>query len=68
MRENIEIYELNMDNISEFSKLIRLMWREAKESGNLMGWTGATDEVIDELSDINTLKEIILKNRIFIAK
>jgi len=68
MRGKLEIYKVNLNNISEFSKLIKLMWIEVKKSGNLMGWTGATDEIIDELSDINTLKDIILKNKIFMAK
>ena len=44
------------------------MWKEAKESGNLMGCSGAFDRVIEELTREDKIEETISSNVVFVAE
>ena len=68
MRGKIRVYRIGVDETGRLGSLMRLMWREAKESGSLMGWSGASDEVIEELSSVDVLREVVSRNMVFVAE
>ena len=68
MYSSINIYRVGVDEADRFSNLVKTMWREAKESGSLLGWSGATDEVIEELTSKDVVHEILSQNLVYVAE
>jgi len=64
----IATWGCSVNNTERFKELIRLMWKEARESGNLMGWSGASDRAIEELTKEDKIKEIISSNVVFVVE
>lgn len=65
---SINVYRIGVDEAGRFSHLLRIMWREAKETGNLLGWSGATDEVIEGLTRDDVVQEILSQNMVYVAE
>ncbi len=68
MCSSINIYRIGVDEADRFSLLVKTMWREAKETGSLLGWSGATDEIIEELTSKDVVQEILSQNMVYVAE
>jgi|Deesub1362A_J573_1020465.scaffolds.fasta_scaffold00012_128 ribosomal protein S18 acetylase RimI-like enzyme len=68
MDSSIKVYRIEADEADRFGLLVKTMWMEAKETGSLLGWSGATDEVIEELTSKDVIREILVQNMVYVAE